>query len=126
MILIGLCLAGIGIAAGGKNYVLHTDLNKLDGSATEEQYKLLEEKTELGELQIIDVDLDNYDFEVRTSTDEKYYLYYNLLSDSQKSGFSLQGRHWTALGGVVGNINADNADDAGHFFIKGKVLRIAF
>lgn len=79
MILIGLCLAGIGIAAGGKNYVLHTDLNKLDGSATEEQYKLLEEKTELGELQIIDVDLDNYDFEVRTSTDEKYYLYYNLL-----------------------------------------------
>lgn len=90
MILIGLCLAGIGIAAGGKNYVLHTDLNKLDGSATEEQYKLLEEKTELGELQIIDVDLDNYDFEVRTSTDEKYYLYYNLLSDSQKSGFSYE------------------------------------
>lgn len=88
--LIGLCLTGIGIAAGGKEYVLSADLNKLDGSATNGREKVLEEKIELDELQTIDVDLDNYDFEVQTSEDGTYYLYYSLLSNGEKSPFSCE------------------------------------
>lgn len=89
----GLCLAGIGlmgigIIAGGSDYLFQADLNKMDGSATTASMKKIEEQIQLDEFQAIDVDLDNYDFEIQTSEDEHYYLYCRFAGDREENPLS--------------------------------------
>lgn len=91
----GLCLAGIGlmgigIATGGSDYLFRADLNKIDGSATTDSMKVIEKKIQLDEFQAIDVDLNNHDFEIQTSEDEHYYLYYRLTGDGEENPLSYE------------------------------------
>lgn len=76
----GFVMFGAGTVAGGKKYVANADLNVISGAATltsTDNHAILE-KTEIDSFSQVNADLRNIDFNVRPSSDNKFYISYNL------------------------------------------------
>ena len=76
----GLITFGVGAATGGKTYVANADLNVISGAATlvsNDNHAVLE-KTELDSFSQVNADLRNIDFNVEPSSDDKFYISYNI------------------------------------------------
>ena len=76
----GLIIFGAGALTGGKKYVATADLNVISGDATllsNDNHAILE-KTELDSFSQVNADLRNIDFNVEPSSDDKFYISYNI------------------------------------------------
>lgn len=92
MFLVGIVLFLLGYAAGGKAYLAKTDLNKMSGNAglKEGENEFVLEKTKLGKLDGLSVDLDFMDFLVKPSEDENFYLSYEVQGKDGKNPLEYQ------------------------------------
>ncbi len=78
----GACFCGLGYAAGGWDYAKEADLNKLDGAAKRSDTQgMKEDCILLDEVSAVDAELGDYNFEIRKSEDENYYLSYCLQEE---------------------------------------------
>lgn len=82
MCVFGGVLFGIGAISGGSDYVKATDLNRMDGSQDTERMKVLQ-KTELEDLNGIEIDLESSDLRIELSQDDHYYLSYQISTEKE-------------------------------------------
>ena len=76
---------GIGVAAGGRNYVKQADLNKISGAASmdsEKNYAILD-KTKIDAFSSVNIDLHNIDLDIKESDDHDFYLSYHLEKNDE-------------------------------------------
>ncbi len=75
---VGGILIGVGALFGGKTYVMHADLNHLNGSATNRRSDdfLRREQKQLSELKGVKMNVNFEDIRIESSEDENFYLSY--------------------------------------------------
>ena len=89
---LGLVLFGSGLAAGGKEYIVNTDLNSYDGSATsksDDSHAVLK-KEKIDSFRNLNIDFKHIDLVVRESEDNNFYLTYNVETAKGSSPVSWQ------------------------------------
>lgn len=80
--IVGACFCGLGYAAGGWDYVRAADLNKLDGAAKlSDTEEMKEDRILLDEVFSVDAEIRDFNFKIRRSEDENYYLSYCLQEE---------------------------------------------
>lgn len=84
--IVGICLLGVGLVNGGREYVKLVDFNNLNSSATDCVFT--EKKIPLDNLTSINVTLENLDLIIQASEDKHYYLSYQCNSKNEKNPLS--------------------------------------
>lgn len=88
----GLLLFGVGVVAGGKNYIKTADLNRISGSAmmdSSDSHAILS-KTKIDAFSAVNIDLRNIDLEVKESEDNDFYIAYNIETNDGMIPLSYQ------------------------------------
>lgn len=88
----GLLLFGVGVVAGGKNYIKTADLNRISGSAmmdSSDSHAILS-KTKIDAFSAVNIDLRNIDLEVKEAEDNDFYIAYNIESNDGMIPLSYQ------------------------------------
>lgn len=81
---IGIVFFGIGAAFGGINYVKSADLNRISGTAmmdSSDNHAILD-KTKIDAFSFMDVDLQNFNLDLKESDDENFYIAYNIETNN--------------------------------------------
>lgn len=103
--LIGALLFGIGFASGGTKYVHATDLNSMsatsDGKSPANRFTL--KKTELPDFTSLDVNLEDSDFNIKESPNEKSYIEYAQETKDKKNPLSYSVENGTLTLKEAGN-----------------------
>lgn len=76
----GLLMFGVGTFTGGREYVKNADLNVINGAATltsNSNHAILE-KTEIDSFTDANISLENLDLKIKSSSDDKFYISYNV------------------------------------------------
>lgn len=88
----GLLLFGVGVVAGGKNYIKTADLNRISGSAmmdSSDSHAILS-KTKIDAFSAVNIDLRNIDLEVKEAEDNDFYIAYNIETNDGMIPLSYQ------------------------------------
>ena len=88
----GLLLFGVGVVAGGKNYIKTADLNRISGSAmmdSSDSHAILS-KTKIDAFSAVNIDLRNIDLEVKESEDNDFYIAYDIETNDGMIPLSYQ------------------------------------
>ena len=88
----GLLLFGVGVVAGGKNYIKTADLNRISGSAmmdSSDSHAILS-KTKIDAFSAVNIDLRNIDLEVKESEDNDFYIAYKIETNDAMIPLSYQ------------------------------------
>lgn len=88
----GLLLFGVGVAAGGRDYIKTADLNRISGNAmmdSSDSHAILS-KTKIDAFSAVNIDLRNIDLEVKESDDDDFYIAYNIETNDGMIPLSYQ------------------------------------
>ena len=88
----GLLLFGVGVVAGGKNYIKTADLNRISGNAmmdSSDSHAILS-KTKIDAFSAVNIDLRNIDLEVKEAEDNDFYIAYNIETNDGMIPLSYQ------------------------------------
>ena len=106
--LIGALLFGIGFTSGGTKYVHATDLNSMNAQADNKKpaNRFALKKTEIPDFTSLDVNLEDSDFYIKESPNEKSYIEYAQATKDKKNPLSYSVENGTLTLKESGNTSA--------------------